>query len=95
MIRKFIKLRRRRVLLDIDTQKDFFIADGNCCIRNHRRVLMNIRRTIAWARKKKIRVITYSPCQDRLCDGIGYLPDIADHQFDLDISDAIERHHSH
>lgn len=58
MIRQLIKLRRRRVLLDIDTQKDFFIADGKCCIRNHRRVLMNIRRTIAWARKKKIRVIS-------------------------------------
>ncbi len=42
--------------------------------------------------QKKIRVITYSPCQERLCDGIGYLPDIADHQFDLDISDALGRH---
>lgn len=44
--------------------------------------------------RKKIRVMTYSPCQGRLCDSIGYLPDIADHQFELDISDAIGRYRS-
>lgn len=57
MIRPLIKLKRRRVLLNIDTQRDFFVAEGRACIRNHRRVLMNIRRINAWARKNSIRVI--------------------------------------
>jgi nicotinamidase-related amidase len=53
-----IAIRRRRVLIDIDTQKDFFLASGSACIRNHRRVLMNIRRTLAWARVKNLRVVS-------------------------------------
>lgn len=58
MIRALIKLKRRRVLLNIDAQKDFFLADGNACIRNHRRVLMNIRRINAWARVHSVRTIS-------------------------------------
>ncbi len=58
MIRAAISLRRKRVIVDIDTQKDYFLADGKACIRNHRRVLANIRRTIAWARRKNIRMIS-------------------------------------
>lgn len=58
MIRPIITLRRRRILIDIDTQKDLFLADGIACIRNHRRVLANIRRIIAWARHKNIRTIS-------------------------------------
>lgn len=53
-----IKLRRKRILVDIDTQKDLLIAEGTNCIKNHRRVLMNIRRAYAWARIKNIRVIS-------------------------------------
>ncbi|PKL47141.1 MAG: hypothetical protein CVV39_06220 [Planctomycetes bacterium HGW-Planctomycetes-1] len=53
-----IKLRRKRVLVDVDTQKDFLIASGTSCIKNHRRVLMNIRRAYAWARARHIRVIS-------------------------------------
>jgi nicotinamidase-related amidase len=58
-----IKLRRKRVLVDIDTQKDLFLADGAACIRNHRRVLMNIRRAVAWARVKHIRVVSTELCR--------------------------------
>lgn len=58
-----IRLRRKRVLIDIDTQKDLFLADGAACIRNHRRVLMNIRRVLAWARTKHIRVISTVLCK--------------------------------
>jgi len=58
MIRPLLRLRRRRIMLDIDTQKDQFIADGNACVRNHRRVLMNIRRLNAWARKNHIKTIS-------------------------------------
>jgi nicotinamidase-related amidase len=45
-----IRLRRKRVIIDID-------------IRNHRRVLMNLRRTLAWARVKHLRVISTSMCK--------------------------------
>ena len=58
MIRPIITLRRRQVIVDIDTQRDLFLANGKACIRNHRRVLANIRRVAAWARFKNIRMIS-------------------------------------
>lgn len=58
MIRPILTLRRKRVLVDIDTQRDFFFAEGSACVRNHRRVLANIRRLMAWARLSNIRVIS-------------------------------------
>lgn len=64
MIRPIITLRRRRVIVDVDTQNDFFLATGLACVRNHRRVLANIRRTVAWARVKNIRMISTSQIYD-------------------------------
>jgi len=58
MIRQLIRSRRRQILIDVNTQKDFLLADGNACTRNHRRVLANIRRMVAWARRKHISVIS-------------------------------------
>jgi nicotinamidase-related amidase len=58
MIRPAITLRRKRIIVDVDTQQDFFLANGNACVRNHRRVLANIRRVMAWARHKNIRMIS-------------------------------------
>ncbi len=58
MIRTAISLKPERILIDIDTQKDFFLADGTARIRNHRRVLANIRRVVAWARIKNIPMIS-------------------------------------
>lgn len=58
MIRQLIKKRRRWVLVDINTQKDFFLAGGKTCIRNHRRVLANVRRMMAWARHNNVRVVS-------------------------------------
>lgn len=58
MIRPIITLRKKRILVDVDTQRDLFVADGKACIRNHRRVLANIRRVMAWARRDHIRVIS-------------------------------------
>jgi nicotinamidase-related amidase len=60
------------VLVDIDTQKDFFLADGGGCIRNHRRVLMNVRRVLAWTRVKNFRVVSTQLCKagkngEKLC----------------------------
>lgn len=58
MIRQLIKIRRRRVIVDINTQKDFFLRQGDVCVRNRRRILANIRRIMAWARHKNIPIIS-------------------------------------
>jgi nicotinamidase-related amidase len=58
MILQLLKSRRRQILVDINTQRDFLLADGTACIRNHRRVLSNVRRIMAWARNRNIQVIS-------------------------------------
>ncbi|MCK5565288.1 MAG: cysteine hydrolase [Planctomycetes bacterium] len=58
MIRPAITLRRKRMIVDVDTQRDFFLASGAKCIRNHRRVLVNIRRVMAWSRLKNVRMVS-------------------------------------
>jgi nicotinamidase/pyrazinamidase len=58
MIWQLVKARRKQILIDVSTQKDFFLAEGSACIRNHRRVLANIRRIMAWARARNIRIIS-------------------------------------
>jgi len=58
MIRPVITLRRIRILVDVDTQRDFLLADGKACVQDHHRVLSNIRRIVAWARLKNIRMIS-------------------------------------
>lgn len=58
MIRPVITLRRKRILIDIDTQKDLFVSTGKVCVNNHRRILANIRRVVAWSRLKNVRMIS-------------------------------------
>jgi len=58
MILQMVKTRRKQVIIDINTQRDFLLADGKACIRNHRRVLAHIRRVMAWARRKNIPIIS-------------------------------------
>ena len=38
----------------------------------------------------RLEVITYSPAQDRLCDGLAHVGAWSDHQFSLDISAALK-----
>ena len=64
MIRPILTLRKKRILIDVDTQKDFFLADGKACVRNHRRVLANIRRVMAWTRRDQIRIISTVQCHN-------------------------------
>ena len=64
MIRPILTLRKKRILIDVDTQKDFFLADGKACVRNHRRVLANIRRVMAWSRRDQIRIISTVQCHN-------------------------------
>jgi len=58
MLKQLFKKQRKCVLIDVDTQKDFFLANGKCLVRNHRRILAHIRRIMAWARIKNIPVIS-------------------------------------
>lgn len=58
MILPLIKTRRKQILLDIDTQKDFLLVSGKACVKNHRRVLANIRRMMAWARGSGVPIIS-------------------------------------
>jgi len=58
MILQLVKSRRKQILIDIDTQKDFLLAGGKACIRNHRRVLAHIRRMMAWARSQHVPIIS-------------------------------------
>jgi nicotinamidase-related amidase len=58
MILQMVKTRRKQVIIDVNTQRDFLLADGKACIRNHRRVLAHIRRLMAWARRKDIPIIS-------------------------------------
>jgi nicotinamidase-related amidase len=61
MLIQMIKPKRKQVLLDINTQRDYLLANGHDCIRNHRRVLTHIRRMMAWARIHDVPII--STCQ--------------------------------
>ncbi len=58
MIRHFLRHKRRQILIDVSTQRDLLLAEGSSCVGNHRRVLSNIRRMMAWARKNHIHVIS-------------------------------------
>ncbi len=50
--------RRKQVLIDINTQMDFFCQGSGLCVRNASGVLSHIRRMVAWARHKGIPVIS-------------------------------------
>ena len=71
MIRQLIGRRRRHILVDINTQRDFFLARGSMCIRNHRRVMVNVRRIMAWARHNNIPVISTCEVYPNNGNGIG------------------------
>jgi len=48
----------RYLLIDIDTQRDFLLAGGDACVRNHRRISASIRNVMAWARRENIQIIS-------------------------------------
>lgn len=45
-------------MIDVNTQRDFMLAGGKACIRNHRRILTHIRRLMAWARYNNMTIIS-------------------------------------
>ena len=58
MIMQLRKKQRKQILIDIDTQKDFISTKSDLCIVNTQKVMGNIRRIMAWARHRKIPVIS-------------------------------------
>jgi nicotinamidase-related amidase len=75
MIRQLIKTRRRQVIIDVNTQKDFFLDDGKIRVGNRRRILIHIRRLMAFARLKHIPVISISEVHPRNNGYEGYCID--------------------
>jgi len=53
-----ILLRQRKIIVDVDTQKHFFLDNGPICVQNYRCVVRNIRRVAAWAQMKHIHMIS-------------------------------------
>jgi len=51
-------VKRKAILLDIETQVDFFRAGGSCYTKDARPVVENIYRLFAWARAARISVIS-------------------------------------
>jgi len=58
MIMQLRKHRRKHLLIDIDTQKDFLFSGGNACVFDNEKILVNIRRIMAWARFEDVPVIS-------------------------------------
>jgi nicotinamidase-related amidase len=58
MILPLIRTQRRRIIIDVNTQKDFLLVAGKACVKNHRRVLAHIRRVMAWARYNNVPIIS-------------------------------------
>jgi nicotinamidase-related amidase len=65
------------LLIDIDTQKDFLLAAGRACVRNHEEVLANIRMVMAWVRHEKVPVISTAEVypNNNGCSEMGYCLD--------------------
>jgi nicotinamidase-related amidase len=70
------------LLIDIDTQKDFLLAAGRACVRNHKKVLANINRVMAWVRREKVPVISIAEVypNNNGSSTIGYCRDGTDGQ---------------
>lgn len=82
MILQLHKKQRCRLLIDIDTQIDFLLVAGRACVRNQAKVLANVRRVMAWARRENIPVISISEVYPNNNGGseIGYCLDGTDGQ---------------
>lgn len=53
-----IPSRQRQIVVDVDTQKHFFLNNGPVCVRDHLSVLANIRRVMAWVQIKHIHMVS-------------------------------------
>jgi nicotinamidase-related amidase len=63
MILPIIASRRKRVVVDVDTQTHFFTPGGVVCVQNHRQVLARILKIINWAKLSRVRMISTVLCK--------------------------------
>jgi len=49
---------RSYILIDIDTQRDYLLAQSDACIRNHKKISASIRSIMAWAKRENIQIIS-------------------------------------
>ena len=68
MIRQINYSRQKCVVIDIDTQRCFFLDSGKARVHNSESVLANIRRVIAWTRLKHICVVSTKQVPACCCD---------------------------
>ncbi len=68
MIVPIDKLRQVRFVVDVDTQKHFFLNGSRVCVQNHRQVLKNILRVIHWAHLKNVHIISTVQILRRYCN---------------------------
>ena len=82
MILQLYPKQRWHLLIDVDTQKDFLFPTGRACVRNQAEVLTKIRRVMAWARSRKVPVISTAEVypNNNGCSAVSYCLDGTDGQ---------------
>ncbi len=58
MIMPAVPSEQKRIVVDVDTQRHFFLDNGRVCVHNHHQVLANIRRVMAWIRMKNVCMVS-------------------------------------
>ncbi len=58
MIMRAVPSGQKRIVVDVDTQRHFFLDNGRVCVHNHHQVLANIRRVMAWIRMEDVGMIS-------------------------------------
>ncbi len=87
-----ITLRRKRIIIDVDTQSRFFLNTSIVCVRNHQQVLANIRMVMDWAQFENIRMI--STVQILTSNNFYCNPRIASTEGQKKISCTLRRRHT-
>ena len=65
---------RSYLLIDIDTQRAFLLAQSDACVKNHRKISASIRSVMAWARRENIKIISINgiSCNKNSCNNANY-----------------------
>lgn len=58
MIRRRMATRRRRVVVDVDTQNHFFVGDSPMRVNDYLSVLDNVEKILTWARNEHIPMVS-------------------------------------
>ncbi len=58
MIWTMTKPRKQQIIVDVDTQKHFFLHNGPMCVRDHQSVLVNIQKIMAWAHSMHLHIVS-------------------------------------